>query len=131
MASVQILCKSAKCRRRFRKPGESRRLYCEECRPPKAGPVLAPAAAQLDQGPGECELVVRAQLEAAGRAGTVAGVLAIRLARQLDDATLTGPGAASLANRVEELAAKAMLGVKPERDFVDELAEARARAATA
>lgn len=125
MASVQIRCKNDKCRRRFRKPAQSRRQFCETCRPPRErGPIEAPPS-PTPIGPGECERAVRADLERAGRADAVPGVLACRLARQLDDATLTGAQAASLARQVQELLASAMAGVAPPRDFVDEMAERR------
>lgn len=69
--------------------------------------------------------MVRAVLDGAERLGSVPGVLACRLARQLDDASLTGAQAASLARQVQDLMASALDGVAPPRDFVDELTERR------
>lgn len=127
MASVQIRCKNPKCNRRFRKPGESRRLYCEDCRPPRdrmPTAELVPGPA-VPIGPGECERAVRGELQRSERLGSVPGVLACRLARQLDDATLTGAQAASLARQVQDLMASALDGVAPPADFVDDLADRR------
>ena len=79
-----------------------------------------------DRPPGEVERVVRKQLEAVERAETVDGVLALNLARKLDDPALPGAQASSLAKQVGQLVKEAMVGVRPEPDFVDDLAARRA-----
>ena len=70
---------------------------------------------------------MRAVLEAAGRLDRYQAVLALRLGRQLDSATSVS-GAQALASQIDQLMAKALDGVPPPPDFVDGLAERRARA---
>lgn len=52
-------------------------------------------------------------------------MLALRLARQLDSGTSVA-GAQGLASQIDSLMQAALDGVKPEPDFVDEMAERRA-----
>ena len=118
------------CKRQYRPRKGTRRRFCETCRPSRVRAVVE-APPVLNPGPGECEIAVRAQLDAAGRGVSVPGVLACRLARQLDDASLTGAQAASLARQVQDLMAAALVGAAPVRDFVDEMAQRRARSAGA
>lgn len=79
----------------------------------------------MELPPGEVERTVREVLAAAERLHTVPGVLAVRLAKQLDAATGAATTAA-LAKQIDELTAKAMLGSKPPPDFVDDMAARRA-----
>lgn len=125
MADLRRVCKG--CKRQFRPRKATRRLYCETCRPSRVKPIPEPepAAAEVASVPGECERTVRGVLEDADRLSSVPGVLAIRLARQLDDPRLPGAQASSLARQVEDLVAKAMVGVKPPADFVDDIAARR------
>ena len=92
MATVVRTCK--KCRRQFRVPNQLRREYCEECRPPRFPPgtitsipgnseEIVPAAALRNvnkPGDGIIETVVRGELQAIDREGSVPGALALRLA---------------------------------------------------
>lgn len=116
------------CKRKFSKPAQSSRKWCTRCRPPRVRPtgesLGEPAAAALG-APGEVERSLRAVLEDAGRAGRYQAVLALRLARQLDSGTSVA-GAQGLASQIDSLMQAALDGVKPEPDFVDEMAERRA-----
>ena len=126
MADLRVRCKG--CRSQFRPRKGTRRLFCETCRPSRAGVGLAsvpPVPTSVDLPPGEVERTVREVLEQAGRLATVPGVLAVRLAKQLDAATGAATTAA-LAKQIDELTAKAMLGAKPAPDFVDDMAARRA-----
>jgi hypothetical protein len=139
MATVTRTC--LQCKRQFRVPNESRRKYCEQCHPPKVGPgtiigedgqpiqvdsiPLARLAAVTKPGDGPAERVVRAELDAIGRADSVPGALALRLARQLDVEPTTGSQAAALSRQIQQHVDRAREGVAPEKDWLDELASRR------
>ena len=86
-------------------------------------PVGAPVADPLHVV-GEVERCLRAELERAGRAERYQGVLALRLARQLDSNT-SAPGAQGLASQIDSLMQRALDGVPPAPDFVDDMADRR------
>ncbi len=121
MATVTRKC--PKCSRRFKVSNQSRRQFCEPCRPPRlaAVPDLPPEQA----GPGEVEVAVRAELVALDRVESVMGVLVLRLAQQLDRRDLTGGQASALARQIEVLVDSVRASVPPAEDFVDEMARRR------
>ena len=89
-------------------------------------PAVRPMVNTAGQ-PGEVELSIRANLEAAGRIGRYQGVLAIRLARQLD-ADMSRAGAQGLADQIDKLMTKALDGWVPDppvADFLDLQADPR------
>lgn len=88
--------------------------------------AAAPAAVAVPAG--EVEQALRSELERAGRMDRYQGVLAIRLARLLDGGTpSSAPG---LTSQIDQLMTKALEGVAPEPDFVDEMADRRKAAAS-
>lgn len=139
-----------KCGAEIQQPATGRRrLKCEECSPrrvrdrrvgalpavaavpaavrPPTAPVRLPSAgggAQPD-GPGRVEAATLAELEAAERAGTSAGVEALHLARLLDAGGYTAQGAAALAKARREALAVALEGAKVAEDALDELRRRR------
>ena len=130
--------KCQECNRRFRVDNQSRRSYCEECRPPRAraGTVLKfgnstestpaiPLGNVVKPGDGPIESVVRRELQEVGRDDCVPGALALRLARQLDVEATTGSQAAALSKRIQELVDAAKAGLMPDKDWLDDLAERR------
>ncbi len=107
-------------------PNQSRRTYCEGCRPSRIKPlpaadVEAPALAVV----GEVERSLRQVLEQAHRSDRYQAVLALRLAKQLDSATSVA-GAQGLASQIAQLMQAALDGVPPAPDVVDEMADRRA-----
>ena len=125
---MQRTCKSAGCGRRFRVPNQSRRLYCEGCRPPRRlESVPVEVSAPVQHVPGVVESSLRVVLERAGRLERYQAVLALRLARQLDSATSIA-GAQGLASQVDALMTRALEGWDPDppaADFVDDMAARR------
>lgn len=129
MATVTRKCKG--CSTRFRVSNQSRRTFCEKCRPPrlKAAPEVAtaPVPPSALHTPGEVEASIRRTLDRAGRIERYQGVLAIRLARQLD-ADMSKAGAQSLADSIDKLMIRALDGWvedAPEPDFLDRQADPR------
>ena len=124
--TVRLVCKGG-CGRKFSKPRQSSRLYCTTCRPEKLKPTGAPEgdplAAALN-APGEVERSLRAELERAGRIDRYQGVLAIRLAKQLDSGTSVA-GAQGLVSQIDAMMTKALDGVLPPADFVDDIGSRR------
>lgn len=117
----RLRCK--KCKRRFTPARATVRVYCFECRPPRTSSsgTLATAPPRSDtDGPGPIESATKAELEAADRLSTVAGQVAVRLARDLDSAALTGSQAASVGDRLLKVMASATAGVPAEPDEIDE-----------
>jgi hypothetical protein len=86
---ARIRCK--KCRRQFTRPHGSNRLNCLTCRPPR-GSAAPPVSAPAD---GDLQRAVRVELERLQQASSVAGAVALRLARSLDDPEL---GAAQVSS---------------------------------
>ena len=124
MATVRRRC--PECRRQFRVQNKSPRKFCEGCRPPRLKPLPEPPAPPVRPDVhGEIERTVRGQLEAASRMGTLPGVLACRVARRLDDGTLTTAQEPGYMRQLRELMREALDGVRPAADFVDDLAARR------
>lgn len=127
-AGVSTRRTCAGCGRRFFVPASSRRKNCTTCRPEKlasGAPVGLPTpSTPAPRGPIDVEAALRETFERAGRMGRYQAVLALRLARQLDYAT-TVAGAQGLAAQIDALAMRALEGVKPAPDFVDEMADRR------
>jgi hypothetical protein len=133
-AGLRLRCKT--CKQRFTRVKGSRRIHCETCRPPRARSVAPAEVLDLVPKPprplGELEGQALADLQAAGRAQTTEGALALYLARQLDAGGHTGSQTAALAARLMDAKTRAVAGAKPKDDFVDELRRRReARAAKA
>lgn len=129
MATVTRVCPKARkgCGRRFKVSAQSRREFCEECRPPrlKAGVIRGERpAAELPRGGGELESAVVSELTRADRLATWRGAAAARIARECD--TATGSQVSSLIKQLEAAMMAALDGVPPEPDFVDEIAARRA-----
>ena len=88
------------CGRRFVPRRGTNRIYCFECKPErfKSGPesMSEPAAsAAVPLRAGDTAAAVEAELERIGQAKSVAGTVALRLARSLDDPDL---GAAQVSS---------------------------------
>lgn len=137
MATVTRRCKNEKCKRRFRISAQSRRLFCEECRPPRtgAGAVLDPVPAPVGDGgaPGPVEAAALAQLEAVQRHESVAGVLVLALARDIDSGAVSPAQKGAAGEKLVRLLAEATRGTTPPRstDRLDEIAARRAEKARA
>ncbi len=134
MASVVRKCPG--CGARFRVPGQSRRVRCETCSPPRLRtlPAAAPVEVLEDAAPerwqGRVESAVLAELARVDRQGCVAGVLALELAHQLDRGVKEGSQAASLAKQIQSLVRAATADAKPAKDWVDDLVSRREARAT-
>jgi hypothetical protein len=145
VVQVTVLgCKT--CGKDFRRPPKSNRLHCEACRPPRARglpgtkpvsapPVLpaAPEPASIAAVPapaarivGEMEQAVLDELRLFGRQGSVSGVAAILMARQVDNGLNTGSQLATLMAKVQQAVDQAVSGVAPKGDTLDELQQQRA-----
>lgn len=123
MASERLVCKT--CHVKFSRPLGSRRIHCENCRPPRDRQDTLPVVpvSNAPRRPGELEAAVRAELTRAERLESWRGAAAVRLARECD--TATGSQVSSLIKQLELAMAAALDGVPPEPDFVDEIAERR------
>jgi hypothetical protein len=88
-----------------------------------------------DEGqPGPIEAALLAELEAAGRAAGVEGLVALSVARDLDRGTIPAGQRASVGERLGKLKAAALVGVRAARepDRLDEITARRlAKAAAA
>lgn len=126
-----VAASACDCGRVIEQPAVGRRrVRCAVCSPKKVRPpsrvsVLAPPPAV--HVPGEVESALRVVLESAGRADRYQAVLALRLARQLDSGTSVA-GAQGLVSQVDQMMRAALDGVAPPADFVDDVADRRARA---
>jgi hypothetical protein len=118
--SVRVTCKT--CHHKFTRPTGSNRLNCEKCKPPRVIAPAVPEASPTDapQSPGPVEAATRAELERAQRLGSVAGQVAVRLARDLDSAALTGSQASSLGAQLMRTMAIATDGAPALPDEIDE-----------
>lgn len=97
MANLRKTCPRPKgCGTKFTPRRGTRRIYCYACRPEstQSGPRSQPAPRALPTN-GEMAAAVRAELERLEQVGTVAGAIALRLARSLDDPSL---GAAQVSS---------------------------------
>lgn len=112
------------CKKRFHRDVGSRRVYCMDCRPPRKAAVGEVASEPSSHLPGEVESTVRQVLEEAGRLTSVPGVLAVRLAKHLDGSS-SAASTSALAKQIDELVGKALDGIAPPADFVDDMAERR------
>lgn len=113
-----------KCKRQFRRPTASKRIYCETCRPPRTRPLpIEPTGPHV---PGELETATRERLEAADRLGAVEGIAAIQLARALDEASHPLSQRAAATARLFDVLGLALKGTAMrEPDELDELAARR------
>lgn len=127
MATVTRRCKGERCRRRFRISAQSRRQWCEQCRPSRsrAASDPAPVLPGPGSGAGRIESATLAELAAAGREQTSAGVEALHLASLLDAGGHTAQGAAALAKARRDAMTVALAGAKPADDALDELRRRR------
>ena len=125
MATVTRRCKDAACARRFRVSAQSRRLFCEECRPSrlKIGTVLDEPAATGEREPGPME--ARAVVQLGDRATTLEGLAVVGLARALDrDDHPLSQRAAATARLLEALKV-ARVGAPVAADRLDEVTQRR------
>lgn len=130
MASTRMRCKT--CGSRFSRPLGSRRIHCEECRPPRAKPST-PVVVPASSGPGPVEAQALARLEEAGRVETIEGQTLLRLAREVDGGRATAAQLGTLAEKLLRVADIALAGArKAEPDWLDEVTARRmAKAAAA
>lgn len=97
----QIRCANSACRRKFTPARATVRKYCFQCRPPRTSSTGTLATAPPPQPgdpsrpPGDLQRAVQAELELLKQVDTVAGAVALRLARSLDDPAL---GAAQVSS---------------------------------
>lgn len=138
MASERRTCPKPKgCGRKFSRPLGSRRLYCETCSPPRkpARGVVEGAPPPVLHGgePGPIEAAALAQLQAVERHETVAGVLVLALARDIDAGTVTPAQKGGAGQKLIALLAEAMRGTTPPRqpDALDEITRRRMERAAA
>lgn len=121
-----------------------RRRKCLICSPPDkrdrsvkplpSAPTVTTIGPAPDAGPGPIEAATLAELDAAERTSSSAGVEALHLAHLLDAGGYTAAGAAVLAKARREALAVALANARPADDAVTELQrrrEAKARAAGA
>jgi len=121
-------------------PGPGRpRVKCEVCSPPGKRhkteprrpaaevhqlPLAAPAAIP---GPRGVVAATQDALEAAGRAETPLGAIALQLARTIVEGGHTASGLAALSKELRNTMEEALAGAPRAADLVDELKERRAR----
>lgn len=131
------------CGRQFTPRRGTTRKFCYVCSP-EASPVgpasmsgPAPVVALPDvlappPVDGEVTKAVRAELERCSAAGTLAGALALRLARSLDDPRLAAGQVSSITAQLERTMAPLAPRAPREPDAADEIAaRAAAKAASA
>src|SRR5262245_23777566 len=121
MATRRKTCPKPKgCGRQFTPARGTRRLYCYECRPEK---TVAGQASQAPTTPlptnGEMAAAVRAELERVGKVGTVAGAIALRLARTLDDPALGAAQVASISDKLMKVMDPLTKGGPRKPDVID------------
>lgn len=101
MAATRRTCKKKTCHNVFTPRRGTRRVFCYECRPERSVDGAAsmvtvpPPPGDPSRTDGELQQAVRAELEHLGATGSVAGTVALRLARSLDDPNL---GAAQVSS---------------------------------
>jgi hypothetical protein len=123
----QIRCR--KCKAKFTPMRGSSRVNCFTCRPSRAKAV---STTGRSPAPGMVETATLAELGRAQRLETVAGALAVRLAKDLDSSELTGSQASSLSGQLLKVLAAAVAGAPVEPDTFDEFtARLRAKRASA
>jgi hypothetical protein len=116
---VRRTCKKATCRKQFTPARGTRREYCYDCRPEKTSPGQVPAGPSAATEAGPIEAAARAELERVDRLQTVAGQVAVRLARDLDSAALTGSQASSVSAQLLRTMEAATVGAPAEPDEID------------
>jgi hypothetical protein len=129
---LSLKCKG--CGEEFERPAKTNRVNCETCRPPrtrgtagvKADRPMAPVPDSKPLGPGPMEVAVVTELRQFGREGSVSGTAAILMARQADHGLNTGSQLSGLMDKIQQAVARAIEGVAPVGDRVDELKSARA-----
>lgn len=104
MASLRKTCPRPKgCGRRFTPRRGTRRAYCYECHPERSATSTSPpevgAAVPLLTN-GEMATAVAAELERLGQKASVTGVIALKLARALDDPSLGATQITSVSQRL-------------------------------
>lgn len=122
----QVRCKT--CRASFTPAQGTNRLNCYACRPPRGsaggGPATVVPPAQVEpRPPGEIESATRAELVRAGRAATVHGAIAVRLARVMDDPDLSEARLTALAAQLERTLDRATAGAPTAADALDDRQE--------
>ncbi len=101
MAATRRTCKSSTCHNQFTPRRGTRRVFCFECRPertadgPESMAVVSSPTGDPSRPAGDLQRAVQAELESLKQVDTVAGAVALRLARSLDDPAL---GAAQVSS---------------------------------
>ncbi len=90
-------------------------------------PLRASNLDDLGAAPSELVQAVTRELEAAGRGGSVAGQLAVLLARRVGSRRETGAATAALARELSATMTKALAGVANAADPLDEIRARRDR----
>lgn len=128
---VRITCPAPKgCGRRFTRPQGSRRKFCEDCSPSRVKPLELQASGPADDSakPGRIEARLLADLVAVERAGTVDGLVALSVARDLDQGRVTPSQKPAVGQKLAQLRATALEGTAaPTQDRADELLQQRQR----
>lgn len=117
------------CRERFTRAKGTSRRNCFNCRPVRArgkASTPAPVAAAVDlpapaRVRGEMEQAVLDELVLFDRQGSVSGVSALIMARQVDAGLNTGSQLAMLMSKVQLAVTAATAGVAPKGDALDQL----------
>jgi len=138
VATVTRRCQNApQCKIRFRISSQSRRVYCETCRPPrsKAGAVSSVPGSSGPSEPGPVEARALLDLAAFDRQDTVPGLIVLSVARDIDSGRVKPEQKAQAGQRMLALLAVALAGTTPARsaDRLDEVTarrEAKAAAAS-
>lgn len=136
MQTRQQVCEKKDCRRRFTPAPGAVRRFCYFCRPlpgygdphaPRtapagpgpvadpAGPVAPPAPVE----PGRYEVRALAVLTAKGAAETMAGEIALGIARAMDNSSLSPPQAISAGKDLLKIMDQAIAEVPPVADGID------------
>ena len=117
-----------KCGKSFRRERGSPRINCFTCSPSRAKvstPDAPPASSPDIVGP--IETSIRDQLAAVGRSGTVEGLVAVSVARDLDGGRVAPAQKPGVGQKLAALVAAALEGTAPPvLDALDDLAERRA-----
>jgi len=90
-------------------------------------PLRAATSGDREAAPSELEAVTARELEAVGRLESVAGQLALELARRVASGYESGAAVASLVKELRATMAAALAGLAPAPDALDELRTRRDR----
>ena len=101
MAAVRKICPRPKgCGKRFAPRRGTRRQFCYECRPERTSTPSDPGPPVALPTNGEMATAVTIELERLGQKASVTGVIALKLARALDDPSLGAAQITSVSQRL-------------------------------